>query len=83
MILLFLTSIIQTKIVVQIGLIKTKKNLVFDRDPLDIIKLVGLRSESPYFLGKGQKQHSLSDTNAIASRLVSKLDEQLKLQMVD
>lgn len=60
-----------------------KKKLVFDSDPLDIIKSVGFRSESPYFLGKGQKQHSLSDTNVIASRLVSKLDEQLNLQMVD
>lgn len=56
---------------------------MFDSDPLDIIKSVGFRSESPYFLGKGQKQHSLSDTNVIASRLVSKLDEQLNLQMVD
>jgi hypothetical protein len=48
--------------------------LVLDRgfrDSLDLIKSVGLRSESPYFLGKGQKQHTVHEANT--SRLVTKI----------
>ncbi|XP_062613816.1 uncharacterized protein LOC134275563 [Saccostrea cucullata] len=41
------------------------------RDSLDVIESVGLRSESPYFLGKGEKQHSLFEANT--SRLVTKI----------
>lgn len=41
------------------------------RDLLDVIDSVGLRSESPYFQGKGQKQHSQFEANT--SRLVTQI----------
>ena len=48
--------------------------LVLDRgfrDSLDLIDSLNLRSESPSFLGKGQKQHTEAEANT--SRLVTKI----------